>query len=109
MLICILTKNVITSCDVNMMLFLHLGVKPLITLTTVLYLSCALLSGHLAMMLMELTKRRQASSLVVFNRPIYILCGVSLFLSMALCLLLRLLVFCLLRLKRFSTLTLTVL
>src|SRR5471030_2679741 len=33
-------------------------VKPLMTLTTVLYLSCALISGHLAMMLMELTKRR---------------------------------------------------
>src|SRR5262249_18180300 len=39
-------------------LFLHLEVKPLMTLTTVLYLSCALISGHLAMMLMELTKRR---------------------------------------------------
>src|SRR5205807_2033788 len=35
-----------------------LEVKPLMTLTTVLYLSCALISGHLAMMLMELTKRR---------------------------------------------------
>src|SRR5438270_12794151 len=35
----------------------HLEVKPLMTLTTVLYLSCALISGHLAMMLMELTKR----------------------------------------------------
>src|SRR5438552_6345310 len=57
MLICILTKNVITSCSVTMMLFLHLEVKPLMTLTTVLYLSCALISGHLAMMLMELTKR----------------------------------------------------
>src|SRR2546426_1171830 len=34
---------------------LHLEVKPLMTLTTVLYLSCALISGHLAMMLMELT------------------------------------------------------
>src|SRR5690606_19670130 len=56
MLICILTKNVITSCSVTMMLFLHLEVKPLMTLTTVLYLSCALISGHLAMMLMELTK-----------------------------------------------------
>src|SRR5437868_5049138 len=55
---CILTKNVITSCSVTMMLFLHLEVKPLMTLTTVLYLSCALISGHLAMMLMELTKRR---------------------------------------------------
>src|SRR5438552_13328739 len=37
----ILTKNVITSCSVTMMLFLHLEVKPLMTLTTVLYLSCA--------------------------------------------------------------------
>src|SRR5205807_2273550 len=55
MLICILTKNVITSCSVTMMLFLHLEVKPLMTLTTVLYLSCALISGHLAMMLMELS------------------------------------------------------
>src|SRR5947199_206662 len=99
MLICILTKNVITSCSVTMMLFLHLEVKPLMTLTTVLYLSCALISGHLAMMLMELTKRRWASFLVVFNRPINILCRVSLFLSMALCLLLRLFVFRLLRLK----------
>src|SRR5687767_12915725 len=52
MLICILTKNVITSCSVTMMLFLHLEVKPLMTLTTVLYLSCALISGHLAMMLL---------------------------------------------------------
>src|SRR5581483_10641470 len=46
MLICILTKNVITSCSVTMMLFLHLEVKPLMTLTTVLYLSCALFSGR---------------------------------------------------------------
>src|SRR4051794_41915492 len=46
MLICILTKNVITSCSVTMMLFLHLEVKPLMTLTTVLYLSCALISGR---------------------------------------------------------------
>src|SRR5205823_412098 len=30
MLICILTKNVITSCSVTMMLFLHLDVKLLI-------------------------------------------------------------------------------
>src|SRR2546422_6884021 len=55
MLICILTKNVITSCSVTMMLLLHLEVKPLMTLPTVLYLSCALISVHLAMMLMELT------------------------------------------------------
>src|SRR5437867_10098278 len=58
MLICILTKNVITSCSVTMMLFLHLEVKPLMTLTTVLYLSCALISGHLAMMLMERSEER---------------------------------------------------
>src|SRR5437870_9818203 len=62
MLICILTKNVITSCSVTMMLFLHLEVKPLMTLTTVLYLSCALISGHLAMMLMELTDRKSGSA-----------------------------------------------
>src|SRR5450432_4605225 len=43
-LICILTKNVITSCSVTMMLFLHFEVKPLMTLTTFLYLSCALIS-----------------------------------------------------------------
>src|SRR5256885_281906 len=89
-------------------LLLHLHVKPLITLTTVLYLSCALMSGHLAMMLMELNKRRYASFMVVFNRPINILCRVSLFLSMVLCLLLRLFVFRLLRLKSLSTLTLKV-
>src|SRR5438067_5971290 len=46
MLICILTKNVITSCSVTMMLFLHLEVKPLMTLTTVLYLSCALIRSE---------------------------------------------------------------
>src|SRR5207249_12169242 len=92
MLICILTKNVITSCSVIMMLFLHLEVKPLMTLTTVLYLSCALISGHLAMMLMELTKRRYASFLVVFNRPITILFRGSFFLNMELLLYL----FCLL-------------
>src|SRR5690348_11542344 len=58
MLIWILAKNVITSCSVTMVLFLRLEVKPLMTLPTVLFLSCALISGHLAMMLMELTKRR---------------------------------------------------
>src|SRR5689334_13780824 len=45
MLICILTKNVITSCSVTMMLFLHLEVKPLMTLTTVLYLSHDVISS----------------------------------------------------------------
>src|SRR5262249_16229753 len=74
MLICILTKNVITSCSVTMMLFPHLEVKPLMTLTTVLYLSCALISGHLAMMLMELTKRRYVrSSLMAVNIHITII------------------------------------
>src|SRR5438445_13109054 len=109
MLICILTKNVITSCSVTMMLFLHLEVKPLMTLTTVLYLSCALISGHLAMMLMELTKRRYASFLVLFNRPINILCRVSLFLCMGYCLLLLLFVFRLLRLNRSGTVSLKLL
>src|SRR5205807_1960318 len=60
MLICILTKNVITSCSVTMMLFLHLEVKPLMTLTTVLYLSCALISGHLAMTTYQAGLRRDA-------------------------------------------------
>src|SRR5262249_10419857 len=109
MLICILTKNGITSCSVTMMLFLHLEVKPLMTLITVLYVACGVISEHVAMMMMELTKRGYASFLVVFNRPINILCRVSFFLSMALFLLLRLFVFRLLRLKRFSTLTLKVL
>src|SRR5437879_4557632 len=109
MLICILTKNVITSCSVTMMLFLHLEVKPLMTLSTVIYLSCALISGHLAMMFMDTTKRRYASFLFVFNRAIIILCRVSLFVSIALGLLLRVFVFRLLRLERFSTLTLKVL
>src|SRR5438552_9058182 len=62
MLICILTKNVITSCSVTMMLFLHLEVKPLMTLTTVLYLSCALISGHLAMMRSEERFSRNAET-----------------------------------------------
>src|SRR5262245_65575888 len=85
MLICILTKNVITSCSVTMMLFLRLGVKPLMTLTTVLYLSCALICGHLAMVLMELTKRRDDSFVVVFKRAISIRCHVYWFLSMDTC------------------------
>src|SRR5699024_12712242 len=84
MLICILTKNVITSCSVTMMLFLHLEVKPLMMLTTVLYLACALIFGHLAMMLMDLTKRRYVSFLVVFNRPINRLCRISFFMSIVL-------------------------
>src|SRR4051794_36328422 len=72
MLICILTKNVITSCSVTMMLFLHLEVKPLMTLTTVLYLSCALISGHLAIFAAEgLTKRSAVGfllrSLIMFQ------------------------------------------
>src|SRR4051812_1839101 len=68
MLMCILTKNVITSCSVTMMLFLHLEVNPLMTLTTVLYLSCALISGDLAMMLMELAFFFQAEDGIRFRR-----------------------------------------
>src|SRR5258708_35810286 len=98
MLICILTKNVITSCSLTMMLFLHLEEKPLMTLTTVLYLACALISAHLARRLMELTKRREASFLIVVNRAINILRAVSLILRIALCLLLLFVVCCLLRL-----------
>src|SRR5437660_252164 len=67
------------------------------------YLSGGLIAGHLAIMLMDLTIRRYAILLVVLNSPINILCRVSLFLSMVLCLLLRLFVFRLLRLKSFST------
>src|SRR5438477_4452502 len=74
MLICILTKNVITSCSVTMMLFIHLEVKPLMTLTTVLYLSCALISGHLAMMLMELTKRRRSEERFSRNAETDLVC-----------------------------------
>src|SRR2546428_83784 len=73
MLICILTKNVITSCSVTMMLFLHLEVKPLMTLTTVLYLSCALISGHLAMMMMGVRNRHDRSIRVVCNRRLNLL------------------------------------
>src|SRR2546428_12480320 len=98
MLICILTKNVISSCSVHMMLYLHLEVKPLMTLTAVLYLSCPLISGHLGMMLMELTKRREASFLVVYNMPVNILCRVAFFLSGELVLRFRLVVFPLRRL-----------
>src|SRR2546423_8843564 len=57
------SKNVITSCSVTMMLFLHLEVKPLMTLTTVLYLSCALISGHLAMMLERMTSKGRLSEI----------------------------------------------
>src|SRR5438034_1078244 len=54
-------------------------------------------------------ERRVGKEWRVLKRPINIKKNVSLFLSMALCLLLRLFVFSLLRLKRFSTLTLKVL
>src|SRR2546421_4892141 len=46
------------KCSVTMMLFLHLEKKHLMTLPTVLYYSCALISAHLAMMLIELTQCR---------------------------------------------------
>src|SRR5947207_3684867 len=60
-------KKKITSCAMTMMLSLHLDGKPRMTLTTVLHLSCALISGHLPLMLMELTKRRYAQVLLRFN------------------------------------------
>src|SRR2546429_626778 len=53
MQICIVRKNLITSCSDTMMLFLHLEVKPLMTLTTGLYLACALISWHLAILLFQ--------------------------------------------------------
>src|SRR5438309_9288963 len=49
---------------------IYLEVKPLMTLTTVLYLSCALISGHLAMMLMELTVVDRKSGSAGMPRPI---------------------------------------
>src|SRR5699024_12470569 len=55
------------SSDLTMMLFLHLEVKPLMTLTTVLYLSCALISGHLAMMLIKLDRKSGSAGM---PRPI---------------------------------------
>src|SRR4051794_41195425 len=60
--------------SVTMMLFLHLEVKPLMTLTTVLYLSCALISGHLAMMLMELTSKGRSEERFSRNAETDIVC-----------------------------------
>src|SRR5688572_33431512 len=98
MLICILTKNVITSCSVTMMLFLHLEANPLMTLTTVLYLSCALVAGQPALVVVALTQRRWAGLPVVSHRPTGILRRVASFLSIVVCLLLHLCVFRLVRL-----------
>src|SRR5205814_1661600 len=78
MLICILTKNVITSCCVNMMLFLRLVIIPLLTLMTLLYLLFVLISVDLILMLFELPQFRLGIFLLVLNRPIHILCPVSL-------------------------------
>src|SRR5205085_10726589 len=58
---------------------LHFEVEPLMTLTSVVYLSCALLSLHVAVMLMALAKRHYVSLLVVIHRPLKLLCRVSLF------------------------------
>src|SRR5690242_21938964 len=107
MLICILTKNVITSCSVTMMLFLHLEVQPLMTLTTVLYLSCALLSGHLALRLMDLPNRRSAGFLFGVGRPLRSPCRVASFLRLALCFLCRCCVARLLARRRTCTFPLT--
>src|SRR2546426_418720 len=64
------------------MLFLHLEEKLLMTLTTALYLPCPLISGHLAIRLLELTSRPEASVLPVSNRAIKIICRESLSLRM---------------------------
>src|SRR5262245_19171899 len=71
MLICILTKNVITSCSVTMMLFLHLEVKPLMTLTTVLCLLCALLSGYFVFILFYLIEVITSND--AYNRPLLVM------------------------------------
>src|SRR5437868_5851637 len=68
MLICILTKNVITSCSVTMMLFLHLEVKPLMTLTTVLYLSCATILHELNPLFTINVTMRDIKSKNVYSR-----------------------------------------
>src|SRR5258708_123086 len=60
------------------MLFIHLKENPLMPLTPVRYFSCALISGHLDMVLMQLTNRRYASLLAVSNRPRDILRSVPL-------------------------------
>src|SRR5690349_23459607 len=53
-----------TSCSVTMMLFLHLEVKPLMTLTTVLYLSCAHKRFYLQMRSEERFSRNAETDLV---------------------------------------------
>src|SRR5260370_731271 len=68
LLICIPTTNVITSCSVTMMLVLHLEVKPLMTLTTLLFLSCALISGHLFFLMIHLPTRSSLFSHTTFFR-----------------------------------------
>src|SRR5438874_5414585 len=45
MLSCIVSTNVLTSCSSTMMLFLDFEIQLLMTLTTVLYMSCCLISG----------------------------------------------------------------
>src|SRR2546425_881496 len=70
MMICTLTNNVVAQCRVTLLLFVPLSVSPLLTLTTVLFLSCARINGHLAMMLMALTTRRQTRFLVTSSIPL---------------------------------------
>src|SRR5688572_32915054 len=77
MLICILTKNVITSCSITIMLFLLLEVKPLMTLTTLLYFSFALtatpqiytLSLHDALPISQLLQATRHSPLLRATHP----------------------------------------
>src|SRR5207249_11557000 len=72
-------------------------------------LSCLYLSTLLVLFFFNGTAPTEIYTLSLHDALPIFLCRVSLFLSMALCLLLRLFVFRLLRLKRFSTLTLKVL
>src|SRR5205809_52572 len=48
LLSCILRKDPITSCSVTMMLFLHVEVKALMTLTTLVYFFFAIRCGPLS-------------------------------------------------------------
>src|SRR5256885_13322248 len=51
--------------------------------TNYIYESCSLISGHLTDMLIELTRRRYASYLLLSNRSLNILCLRTLLLMMA--------------------------
>src|SRR5258707_13087290 len=64
MLICILTKNVITSCSVTLLFFLHLEEKLFMTLKTVFSFHAALFFGNWLLLLLNLTNGRKPSFLL---------------------------------------------